>query len=84
MFAIDGWLDTQTAPELAAALDELGDDISEVEFDFANLEHISSAGIRQIVVAHKMMGGNLVVRNVLPEVREVLKLTGVCNRLDIA
>ena len=83
IFAIEGWLDTKTAPELGAALDELGDDVQALEFDFAKLEYVSSAGIRQIVAAHKKTGGNLVVRNVSPEVREVLRLTGVGNRLNI-
>ena len=82
-FAIEGWLDTQTAPELGAALDELGDDVTELELDLAALEYASSAGIRQIVAAHKKMDGNLVLRNVSPEVREVLHLTGTDKRLSI-
>lgn len=80
---IEGWLDTQTAPQLAAALDELGDDVKELTFDFAGLEYISSAGIRKIVAAHKKMDGNLTVCNVSPEVLEVFKLTGVSKRITI-
>ena len=83
VFAIEGWLDTQTAPELGAALDELNDDVDELEFDFAALEYVSSAGIRQIVAAYKKMGGKLVIRNVSPEVKEVLHLTGTDKRLEI-
>lgn len=82
-FAIEGWLDTQTAPELGAALNELGDDATQLEFDFAKLEYVSSAGIRQIVAAHKKMSGKLTVRNVSPAVLEVLRLTGVDKRLTI-
>ena len=84
VLAIEGWLDTQAAPELGAAVDELGDDVTQLEFDFAKLEYVSSAGIRQIVAAHKKMSGKLTVRNVSPAVLEVLKLTGVDKRLDIA
>ena len=84
VLAIEGWLDTQTTPELGAAVDELGDDVTQLEFDFAKLEYVSSAGIRQIVAAHKKMSGKLTVRNVSPAVLEVLKLTGVDKRLDIA
>ena len=51
VLAIEGWLDTQTAPELGSALDELGEDVAQLEFDFAKLEYVSSAGIRQIVSA---------------------------------
>ena len=83
VLAIEGWLDTQTSPELAAALDELGDETTELEFDFSALEYVSSAGIRQIVAAHKKTGGNLVIRNVSPEVAEVMRLTGVDKRLNI-
>ena len=83
-FEIDGWLDTQTSPELGAALDELGEDVKELEFDFAKLEYVSSAGIRQIVAAHKMMAGCLSLRNVAPGVLEVFRLTGVDKRLNIS
>ena len=82
-FAIEGWLDTQTAPELGAALDELSEDVTQLELDFAKLEYVSSAGIRQIVAAHKKMGGKLTVRNVSPAVLEVFRLTGVDKRLTI-
>ncbi len=82
-FAIEGWLDTQTAPELGVVLNELGEDVTQLEFDFAKLEYVSSAGIRQIVAAHKKMGGKLTVRNVSPAVLEVLRLTGVDKRLTI-
>ena len=81
--AIEGWLDTQTAPELGAALDELDEGVTELEFDLAALEYVSSAGIRQIVAAYKKMDGNLTLRNVSPEVREVLRLTGTDKRLTI-
>ena len=81
--AIAGWLDTQTAPELGAALGELGDEVRELEFDFAALEYVSSAGIRQIVAAYKKMDGKLTLRKVSPEVREVLRLTGTDKRLTI-
>ena len=84
VLAIDGWLDTKTAPELGTAIDELGDDVQALELDFTKLEYVSSAGIRQIVAAHKKTGGKLVVRNVSPEVLEVFRLTGVGNRLNIA
>ena len=82
-FSIDGWLDTQSAPELAAALDELDESAESLVLDLAALEYVSSAGIRQIVAAHKKMSGKLTVRNVAPEVLEVFRLTGVDSRLNI-
>lgn len=50
---IIGWLDTQTAPQLEEALSKLGGDITSLVFDFAKLEYISSAGLRQVVSAYK-------------------------------
>ncbi|HAM16870.1 MAG TPA: anti-sigma factor antagonist [Eggerthellaceae bacterium] len=81
--AIEGWLDTETAPELAAMLDELDDETTSLTLDLSAMEYVSSAGVRQIVAAHKKMGGNLVVSNVAPEVLEVFRLTGVDKRLSI-
>ena len=53
MFEISGWLDTQTAPQLGAALDEFEPSVTELTIDMSGLEYISSAGLRQIVAAHK-------------------------------
>lgn len=82
-FAIEGWLDTQTAPELGTALAELDESVVDLELDCAALEYVSSAGIRQIIAAYKKMDGNLVLRSVSPEVREILRLTGADKRLTI-
>ena len=82
-FAIEGWLDTQTAPELSTALAELDESVVDLELDCAALEYVSSAGIRQIIAAYKKMDGNLVLRSVSPEVREILRLTGADKRLTI-
>ncbi len=81
--AIEGWLDTQTAPELGVALGQLGKDVSELEFDFSKLEYVSSAGLRQIMSAHKRMAGNLVITGVSDEIQEVFDLTGMSKRLKI-
>ena len=83
IFVVDGWLDTQTAPELAAELDALEESIESLELDLSELEYISSAGVRQIVAAHKKVSGSLTISNVQPEVFEVLRLTGVATRLNI-
>lgn len=50
---IVGWLDTQTAPELEEALSNLDDSTTSLVFDFAKLEYISSAGLRQVISAYK-------------------------------
>lgn len=83
VFEIDGWLDTQTAPELGAALDELEQSVTELTIDMSALEYISSAGLRQIVAAHKKMNGNLTIKNVSAEIMDVFNMTGFSKRLNI-
>ncbi|MCH5213455.1 MAG: STAS domain-containing protein [Oscillospiraceae bacterium] len=80
---IDGWLDTQTAPELGAALDTLDASVTELTIDMSALEYISSAGLRQIVAAHKKMNGNLTIKNVSAEIMDVFNMTGFAKRLNI-
>ena len=82
--ALDGWLDTSSAPQLADALNSLGGSCTELVLDLDQLEYISSAGLRQIVSAHKMMKGNLVVKNVRPEVMQVFHMAGFDKRINIS
>ena len=83
VFEIAGWLDTQTAPELGAALDEMDPAVTELTLDMSGLEYISSAGLRQIVAAHKKMNDNLTIKNVSVEVMDVFNMTGFSKRLNI-
>lgn len=80
---LEGWMDTQNAPVLAQALNELEGDVTKLVIDMAKLEYISSAGLRQLVAAYKQMKGAMILRNPTPEVREVLKMTGLDKRLHI-
>ena len=83
VFEIDGWLDTQTAPELGAELDTLDDTVTELTLDMSALQYVSSAGLRQIVAAHKKMNGNLTIKNVSAEIMDVFNMTGFSKRLNI-
>ena len=78
-----GWMDTNSAPEFAEALNGIGTDTEELVLDMTKLEYTSSAGIRQIVAAHKKMNGNLTLKNLTAEVLDVLKMTGLDKRLHI-
>ena len=82
-FELSGWLDTQTSSVLGAALDELDPAVTELTIDMKELEYISSAGLRQIVAAHKKMDGKLTVKNVSPEIMDVFNMTGFRKRLNI-
>lgn len=52
-------MDTQNAPALEQALSELGPDTGHLVLDLGELEYTSSAGVRQIVAAHKQMKGEM-------------------------
>ncbi len=78
-----GWLDTQSAPELEAAIGELEGEVTALVIDMAQLEYISSAGLRQVVAAYKRMKGALTLRHVSEEIRNVLRMTGLEKRLTI-
>ncbi len=80
---IDGWLDTQTAPELEETLDSLDGSIKELTIDMSKLEYISSAGLRQIVAAHKKMSGSLTLKNLSPEIMDVFNMAGFSKKLNI-
>lgn len=84
--ALEGRLDTNTAPELEQVLNDSLDDITALEIDFANLEYISSAGLRVLLTTHKTMtakGGTLKVTNSNDVVREIFDVTGFVDILTI-
>ena len=80
---VSGWLDTQSSPELEKAVAELDGSTETLVFDFEKLEYISSAGLRQIVAAHKKMNGKLALRNVQPDIMSVLTMAGFDKKLHI-
>ncbi len=82
---ITGWLDTQTAPQLEKELSALDPGTTSLVFDFANLEYISSAGLRLVIAAYKKMAGKEGFRivNVSDEVYDVFSLTGFDQKINI-
>ena len=83
--ALEGRLDTMTAPELEAALNESLNGAESLVLDFSKLEYISSAGLRVLLSAHKAMSGkgDMKVTNVNEIVREVFEVTGFADILTI-
>ena len=84
--AVQGRLDTVTSAELKAKLDELGYDQVDVDFDFAQVEYISSAGLRLVIALQKQVmetGNRLVIRNINKVVAEVFKVSGFDKALTI-
>ena len=78
-------LDTTTAPQLEVELKRSISGITELIFDFAGLEYISSAGLRVLLAAQKVMNkqGSLTIRNVNSVVMEVFEITGFVDILTI-
>lgn len=83
--ALEGRLDTTTAPQLEAELKQSIADNTELNLDFAKLEYISSAGLRVLLAAQKVMNkqGKMVIRNVNDVISEVFEITGFADILTI-
>ena len=83
--AVSGRLDTMTAPELDNEIRLSSDSITSLVLDFANLEYVSSAGLRVILSIHKTLSKKegLVVKNVNETVAEVFEVTGFSDILTI-
>ena len=82
---LEGRLDTTTAPELEKTLKESLDGVTELVLDFEELEYISSAGLRVLLSAQKIMnrqGGMKLVR-VRDEVIEIFEVTGFLDFLTV-
>lgn len=80
-----GRLDTTTAPELEAQLKFSLEEINELTFNLNQLEYISSAGLRVLLSAQKVMNkqGKMTLINVKPEIMEVFEITGFTDILTI-
>ena len=83
--AIKGRLDTQTAPQLEAELNDIFPLIKELVLDMSDLEYISSAGLRVILKAQKTMNaqGSMKITNVNDIIMEVFDITGFIDILTI-
>ena len=83
--ALSGRLDTVTAPSLEAALKESLDGIEELEFNFEKLEYVSSAGLRVLLSAQKIMNrqGKMSLSNVDESIYEIFEITGFSDILTI-
>ena len=83
--AIEGRLDTVTAPELEKVVNEETADIKELVLDMNALEYISSAGLRVLLAAQKKMNkqGSMKLKCVCDAVIEVFEMTGFADILVI-
>ena len=84
-FALDGRLDTVTAPELEKEIKESLPGLTELTFDLEKLEYVSSAGLRVFLSAQKVMNaqGEMKVCHVNETVMEIFEVTGFSDILTI-
>ena len=83
--ALEGRLDTTTAPQLEAELKASLNGVESLILDLSKLDYISSAGLRVLLSAHKQMAGKsgMKIRNANEIVQEVFDVTGFADILTI-
>ena len=83
--ALEGRLDTNTAPDLEKELKESTEGINELILDLEKLEYISSAGLRVLLAAQKTMAkkGGMKLIHVNDLIMEILDVTGFVDILEI-
>lgn len=83
--SIEGRLDTTTAPQLEEAVTAAAAEAKELVLDCGALAYVSSAGLRVILKAQKLMNrrGTLKLTHVNETVMEVLEITGFTDILTI-
>ena len=85
LISLEGRLDTLTAPELEGMLKTSLDGVTVLKFDFSKLEYISSAGLRVLLSAQKIMKnkGKMTISNVNETIMEIFEVTGFSDILTI-
>ena len=83
--ALEGYLDTTTAPELEAVLTTALDGVKDLTFDFEKLEYISSSGLRLLLFAQKIMNeqGTMKVTHPNNIIMAVFEVSGFSDILTI-
>ena len=82
---LSGRLDTTTAPQLEQELKASIEGVESLILDFAALDYLSSAGLRVLLAAQKIMNkqGKMIVKNVNETIAEIFEVTGFCDILTI-
>lgn len=80
-----GRLDTMTAPELEKELEASLDGVDALVLDLKGVEYVSSAGLRVILKAQKLMNakGGMKVTGANAMIMEVFEITGFIDILTI-
>ncbi len=83
--AVEGRLDTSTAPQLEECLNSSLEGIEELSLDLSALDYISSAGLRVLLSAQKRMmkQGQMQITGANETVMEIFEITGFSDILTI-
>ena len=83
--ALEGRLDTTTAPQLDAEVSTCLNGIKKLVIDMEKLVYVSSAGLRVLLKAQKTMNkqGSMLIKNVSAEIKEIFEVTGFDELLTI-
>ena len=84
-FALVGELDTTTASQLEERLESIDGDVTEIVFDFTELDYISSAGLRTLLMVNEVIGddGVITVKGANPMVTDIFETTGFAAMLNM-
>ena len=82
---VSGRMDTVSAPELEQAVRENIEGVTDLTLDLSDMTYTSSAGLRVLLVSHKLMSpkGSMKITGVNDDVMEVLEITGFADILKI-
>ena len=85
VLALEGRLDTVTSPDLEKEIVALSEDVSKLVLDFEQLTYVSSAGLRVLLIAQKLMDkrGGMKIVHVNADINEILEITGFADILTI-
>jgi anti-sigma B factor antagonist len=82
--SLAGRIDTVTSPRLEEELRSASQGVTKLRVDFKGIEYISSAGLRVLLAAQKLMdtqGGTMTIENVNDEIMDIFEMTGFTDVL---
>ena len=83
--ALEGKLDTKSAPELETIIKNETDDITDLRLEMDGVKYISSAGLRVLLSAEKLMRkkGTILITGCNDDIMEIFDMTGFSDLLSI-
>lgn len=82
---IEGRIDSSTAPELEKKICKIIKKVNDMVLDFEKVEYITSAGLRVILGASKVLSekGKLLIINTSDVIKEIFDMTGFSSVVEI-